>query len=132
VEKSFISLLKRINGWQMLFLILLIGTFLDALILHRLHVKEINLEDPNIPKGAWKKTIKDIGLVWKTHDSGLRLVPEQIMQFNTEMTRLMHNHSSWRTICPRRNGMMPSNDNFTLDNFGGPGTRKACHENVSL
>lgn len=131
VEKTFIDWLKRINGWSTLIIVLLIGAALNTAILHRLQSQEIDLEEPEVADAAWQKTLDDISLMWQIHDSGLRLVPEQVMSFNTEMTKIMHNKGGWKAICPRRSTKMPTNAKFDLSDYGNEGMVYACHESVS-
>jgi hypothetical protein len=131
VERNFVDWLKRITNWPTLIFVLVLSIFMNSTIVYCLHSSAVNYEAPEIADGEWQQTLKDIKLLWQNRDSGLKIVPEQVMTFNTRMTQLMYNNQGWRTICRRRSTKMPSNFEFDLRNYSKFSPAHTCHETVS-
>lgn len=130
IEKSFKCLLKYINNWNSLLIILLIGYSVNFLLLYQLKNNAIILdEDDFSPLSAeWKKELdKEIKILLEMQNETFEYTNEQILLYNAHSLEFQQK----RVYCKNEDPVLSSNFSFNIDSYRGSVT-SICHEKVSI
>jgi hypothetical protein len=128
IEKLFKYILKFINCWSILILVLIIGYGLNFISLNELKNNSINLNDVGLNKNLSEFEIqvrKDLLDIWDNRNNLSTYSNEQISKLNTEFIR------SQRPVafCGNRNPILPTNFAFNMSNYD-KGNTFTCYNKV--